>query len=1072
MALRHPRATLAAFAALWLLFGWGNVIVRKGAILENALVNADDPYRRMDEAVRAEIKRGFQGQGETVPFILTFPEGIATREDVARIADLSERVGRALDGAVLSLAVAPDYRDVDGVVASTPHIPRVLPPDFDVAAWKARVERDPAVHGILVGRHFEWAAVVLFVPAARDEVATFHAIAEFVEQRAIPWWEWLYKTDIACPPGLSVGSHLVLHGVMDQGLNVDVLMLVTLGIVLTLPVFVWSFGAVRPALLAVVIVVFSSVLWTRGAIGIAQLFGFGIKERVYILLAYANCIVQGVSFALHKYEAFHEVEGALSRRAQWTRAQEVDGLVAFTAVVAMLGFTTLYTFQVVAIREFGIASALGVVFVLFNACVVLPAADLLTGGERPEPHHPATETRPILLLERIVDRIRPRTCFATTAALAALAGLLIWPGGRLQIWTRPLSFAHGTTVERTAVYLNAPGRIGFDATELLVQPTDGDTARSPRFLRRAHELVEAIRGLGPTREVATIVHTVGRVSEESLAAPLPRTPEESSAVFTLIDGGLARNIANKLYYSDGLRISAYHALERSDEVGRYQDDVLAIARTSFQDLRVTTFGEMSLFPQWDRYIRIGKPLNVLSSQWIVIVLCMLKIHWANRRLGHGLRLGAIRGGLIASMPFVFATSVMALVMMTLGIPLDAATAAITALAINASIDFAIYALDEYQVGLAATGNARAAAVHAVRAKGRVILADTVLNTLCFLPLLCSRFGPVAEMGWIMAVMLAACAAGTLVIMLGVLPVAVLAGDAGRKADETRAGHGHVAATAGSVLLVVALFAGRAHAAEDGRPLMEAVWKGMRSLATERDTLDVLVVAAPDRERYQPADARALVATRPAGVTYKRAVRSVRYAPNGADKLRVVFLEPREDRGTGFLVSRHAGDEPDDQWLFLPALKRVRRIPASSTQTFVGTDFIYEDVRALTSEALDRFDYVLAGEENVDGVACTLVRATPKPGTTSAYASRSIAVAKTSRFPLRIGYSDGRGTLVKLQHNVAPTEVRPGVWRPELTEMRDLALGETTLITFAAREIDVDLKPELFTQDALERWTDE
>jgi hypothetical protein len=54
--------------------------------------------------------------------------------------------------------------------------------------------------------------------------------------------------------------------------------------------------------------------------------------------------------------------------------------------------------------------------------------------------------------------------------------------------------------------------------------------------------------------------------------------------------------------------------------------------------------------------------------------------------------------------------------------------------------------------------------------------------------------------------------------------------------------------------------------------------------------------------------------------------------------------------------------------------------------------------------------------------------------------------------------------------VAPREVAPGVWRPELTEMRNLELGETTLIAFAAREVNVTLKADLFTQDSLERWT--
>jgi hypothetical protein len=249
-----------------------------------------------------------------------------------------------------------------------------------------------------------------------------------------------------------------------------------------------------------------------------------------------------------------------------------------------------------------------------------------------------------------------------------------------------------------------------------------------------------------------------------------------------------------------------------------------------------------------------------------------------------------------------------------------------------------------------------------------------------------------------------------------------------------------------------------------------VWAGLRNLESERETLDVLVVAAPDRPRYEPADAVALVRERPRGVTYKRAVRTIRYARDGTDKLHVVFSEPREDRGTALLVWREPAADQDSQWLFLPALKRARRIPASSTQTFVGTDFIYEDVRALTSEALERFEYTVAGEEDVDGTPCTLVRAVPKPGTATAYARRIIAIATSTRFPMRIAYYGAGETMTKLQHNVAPREAAPGIWRPQLTEMRDLELGETTLISFATREINPVLKADVFTVDALERWT--
>ena len=262
-------------------------------------------------------------------------------------------------------------------------------------------------------------------------------------------------------------------------------------------------------------------------------------------------------------------------------------------------------------------------------------------------------------------------------------------------------------------------------------------------------------------------------------------------------------------------------------------------------------------------------------------------------------------------------------------------------------------------------------------------------------------------------------------------------------------------------------------ADDGaESLMREVWSRLRNLETEREVLDVLIVAAPEKERFAPADVPAFLRDRPRGVVYKRATRSIRYARDGADKLHVVFSEPREDRGTAVLVWRKPGEDTDDQWLFLPALKRVRRIPASSTQTFAGTDFSYEDVRQITSEPMERFQYVREGEAEIDGRPCTLVRATPKPGTVTAYGSRVIAITKDSLFPYRTSYYDPQGALWKVQDNAEPREVAPGVWRPALTEMRDVKLKETTLLSFVNREVNPAIPSEVFTQDYLERWTGE
>jgi predicted RND superfamily exporter protein len=183
------------------------------------------------------------------------------------------------------------------------------------------------------------------------------------------------------------------------------------------------------------------------------------------------------------------------------------------------------------------------------------------------------------------------------------------------------------------------------------------------------------------------------------------------------------------------------------------------------------------YPQTDKYIREGKPWNVVSSQWIVVVVCAFWIIWRNHRFIHRdpqeRRLRAWRTGLIISVPFVFASAVIVLVMVMLRVPLDQATACITALAINAAIDFSLYYVADYQTALLHGKDLRASLQYALLTKGRIIVIDIVLNVLCFAPLMTSTFIPVARMGWIMIVMLLACGFGSLVILPALLPWCVI-----------------------------------------------------------------------------------------------------------------------------------------------------------------------------------------------------------------------------------------------------------------------------------------------------------
>ncbi|MCS6926510.1 MAG: MMPL family transporter, partial [Candidatus Binatia bacterium] len=252
----------------------------------------------------------------------------------------------------------------------------------------------------------------------------------------------------------------------------------------------------------------------------------------------------------------------------------------------------------------------------------------------------------------------------------------------------------------------------------------------------------------------------------------PDTEEEIAAAFFLIENRLSEAIQRQLYFPGGVRIAVSYGTDDSVELGHLRERILTVASREFPDLRVNAFNKVSLYPQVDHYVRQGKVANVFVSQLGIALLCSVFLAWRNRRLVHRW-LSPVWGGMAMSFPLFVATAVLGMTMWGLQIPLDMATASIGALTVNAATDFSLYLALSYQRALARACSKEDALHEALRQQGEVIVADCLLNIVCFLPLSTSSFLPVRELGWMMGVMLVACAAGALIGMAVLLPRCVV-----------------------------------------------------------------------------------------------------------------------------------------------------------------------------------------------------------------------------------------------------------------------------------------------------------
>ncbi|SDB58314.1 Protein of unknown function [Desulfonatronum thiosulfatophilum] len=178
-----------------------------------------------------------------------------------------------------------------------------------------------------------------------------------------------------------------------------------------------------------------------------------------------------------------------------------------------------------------------------------------------------------------------------------------------------------------------------------------------------------------------------------------------------------------------------------------------------------------------------------------------------------------------------------------------------------------------------------------------------------------------------------------------------------------------------------------------------------------------------------------------------------------------FTAPADIRGTGFL-SIEDGRGSTEQFIFLPALNRTRRIAASQKgRSFVNTDFTYEDMER---RPVDESEHQLAGSEDLEGVAVWILESRPKPDSDSLYGLLRIWVAQELDVPLKIDYFDKQDQHIK-QYRVLRLEDIQGIWTETEVVMEDLTSGHSTILATKEIEYNLGLADSLFTQQNLERW---
>lgn len=187
---------------------------------------------------------------------------------------------------------------------------------------------------------------------------------------------------------------------------------------------------------------------------------------------------------------------------------------------------------------------------------------------------------------------------------------------------------------------------------------------------------------------------------------------------------------------------------------------------------------------------------------------------------------------------------------------------------------------------------------------------------------------------------------------------------------------------------------------------------------------------------------------------------------GIDTKSLIFFEyPPDIRGTGLLLWSYEDIKKDnDRWLYLPALKKIKRIAGESKNDyFMGTDFTYDD---MGGREVDEDTHELLGHDEIDGINC--------------YKVQSISVDKNNMYSKKIGwvipekwvvfkvdFYDKKGKLLKELRASDFREVS-NIWTSFKLHMNNISKNHQTVIEVEDMKYNIEIENQVFTKTTLQR----
>jgi predicted RND superfamily exporter protein/outer membrane lipoprotein-sorting protein len=797
------------------------------------------------------------------------------------------------------------------------------------------------------------------------------------------------------------------------------------------------------------------------ACGLGVMGAFGIPMDVFNattpILILAVATGHAVQMIKRYYEEYYLLRATSKLSPKEANDQAVInslikvGPVMITAgAVASLGFFSLVVFEISTIRTFGIFTGVGILAALILELTFIPALRSVLAppndAESQREHKgQAWDKATHLFAEWITGPMRLRVYLGFALLIVvALAGM-----SQVQVNNSLKSyFSPDFKFQRDDRVLN--DRLGgTNALSLLVEGKNDDAIKNPKTLKAMDDLQHLIDQqpyVGKTMSIADFIKRMNQAMHSDDPA-FYKIPEDQNLIsqYLLMYSMSGEPGDFDSYVDYGYRMANMTVFLKTDSTAYTEELITKIkvfAAANFPGEVKVRFGGLAGAVALNEVMVHGKILNILQIASVVFLIASLVFR-------------SLVAGILVLLPLLIAVLVNFGLMGWTGISLNISTSLTSAMAVGIGADYAIYLIFRLREELAKGVDETTAVRNVMTTAGKAVLFVAIAVAAGYGVLLTS-FG--FNLHKWLAILIGTAMIVSALSALLLIPALILTFRPNFIFRRIAMKNIPLPAASTAVLALVLTLGlnmppKNAAAAElDLTSIMEKNFIVSKVLDSVSDATFTLINKA-GQERV------------------RKTFGTSKLQPNGIDNMRMTrFMAPPDVKGTVSLLIEHA-DKDDDIWIYLPALKKVRRLVSSNKKdSFVGTDFSNGDV---IGYKVSEWNHKLLKEEVLDGQACYVIESTPKTEeikNNSGYSKRIGWLRKDNLMSVKSEFFDEAGEMLKTMtfNDVQLVDAKRGKWQAMRLEANNLQTGHRTIIKFENFKVNQQVKDEFFTTRYMEK----